>query len=187
MCGRFVQRYNLGRHSRLVRPPGRPCSQFAGPLQRCAHRSRQCREADYRRRYRTRFHSLGPHTVVVQQASEASAGKLQRASGDCRRQAHVSGCVRATSVHYPGPGYYEWLKKPDGRQPYFISAADGGALCRPVGSMEILRTANLWFSCTIIVTDANELTGPIHDRMPVVLGLRSVFDQRQHHARPGAP
>jgi hypothetical protein len=26
-----------GRHSRLVRTPGRPCSQFAGPLQRCAH------------------------------------------------------------------------------------------------------------------------------------------------------
>jgi putative SOS response-associated peptidase YedK len=24
-------------------------------------------------------------------------------------------------------------------------------------------------SCTIIVTDANELTRPIHDRMPVVL------------------
>jgi putative SOS response-associated peptidase YedK len=25
-------------------------------------------------------------------------------------------------------GYYEWLKRPDGRQPYFISAADGGVL-----------------------------------------------------------
>jgi putative SOS response-associated peptidase YedK len=28
----------------------------------------------------------------------------------------------------PASGYYEWLKKPDGRQPYFISAADGGVL-----------------------------------------------------------
>ena len=25
-------------------------------------------------------------------------------------------------------GYYEWLKRPDGRQPYLISAADGGVL-----------------------------------------------------------
>jgi putative SOS response-associated peptidase YedK len=28
----------------------------------------------------------------------------------------------------PASGYYEWLKRPDGRQPYFISAADGGVL-----------------------------------------------------------
>lgn len=68
-------------------------------------------------------------------------------------------------------GYYEWLKRPDGRQPYYISAADGG----------LLSFAGLWdrwknpetgerlTSCTIIVTDANELTRAIHDRMPVVL------------------
>jgi putative SOS response-associated peptidase YedK len=71
----------------------------------------------------------------------------------------------------PASGYYEWLKRPDGRQPYFISAADGG----------VLSFAGLWdrwknpetgepvISCTIIVTDANVLTRPIHDRMPVVL------------------
>jgi len=71
----------------------------------------------------------------------------------------------------PASGYYEWLKKPDGRQPYFISSANGG----------VLSFAGLWdrwknpetgepvISCTIIVTDANELTLPIHDRMPVVL------------------
>jgi len=71
----------------------------------------------------------------------------------------------------PASGYYEWLKRPDGKQPYFISAADGG----------VLSFAGLWdrwknpetgetaISCTIIVTDANELTRPIHDRMPVVL------------------
>src|SRR5262252_7585320 len=27
----------------------------------------------------------------------------------------------------PASGYYEWLKVPDGKQPYFISATDGGA------------------------------------------------------------
>jgi putative SOS response-associated peptidase YedK len=71
----------------------------------------------------------------------------------------------------PASGYYEWLKRSDGRQPYFISAADGG----------VLSFAGLWdrwknpetgepvISCTIIVTDANALTHSIHDRMPVVL------------------
>jgi putative SOS response-associated peptidase YedK len=28
----------------------------------------------------------------------------------------------------PASGYYEWLKRPDGRLPYFISAADGSVL-----------------------------------------------------------
>jgi putative SOS response-associated peptidase YedK len=76
----------------------------------------------------------------------------------------------------PASGYYEWLKKPDGRQPYFISAADGG----------VLSFAGLWdrwknsetgeriASCTIIVTDANALTRPIHDRMPVVLNKSDI-------------
>src|SRR5258707_9143977 len=26
----------------------------------------------------------------------------------------------------PASGYYEWIKRPDGKQPYYISAADGG-------------------------------------------------------------
>jgi putative SOS response-associated peptidase YedK len=72
----------------------------------------------------------------------------------------------------PASGYYEWIARPDGKQPYFISAADGG----------VLSFAGLWdrwknpdtgepvASCTIIVTDANAMTRPIHDRMPVLLG-----------------
>ena len=28
----------------------------------------------------------------------------------------------------PASGYYEWITKQDGKQPYFISAADGGVL-----------------------------------------------------------
>jgi putative SOS response-associated peptidase YedK len=63
------------------------------------------------------------------------------------------------------------VKRPDGKQPYFISADDG----------RVLSFAGLWdrwknsetgepaISCTIIVTNANELTRPIHDRMAVVL------------------
>jgi putative SOS response-associated peptidase YedK len=43
------------------------------------------------------------------------------------------GCARDRCI-IPASGYYEWLKRPDGRQPYFISAADGG----------VLRFAGLW-------------------------------------------
>jgi putative SOS response-associated peptidase YedK len=71
----------------------------------------------------------------------------------------------------PASGYYEWRKVPDGRQPYYISAADGG----------VLSFAGLWdrwtnpqtgeplMSCPILVTAANAFTRPIHDRMPALL------------------
>ena len=71
-------------------------------------------------------------------------------------------------------GYYEW-KKFDGRkQPYYIRMQDerpfafaglwetwrGG----PADSMETPLV-----TCTIITTEANELSRPIHHRMPVIL------------------
>jgi putative SOS response-associated peptidase YedK len=71
----------------------------------------------------------------------------------------------------PASGYYEWLKRPDGKQPYFISAADGSVLSFAGlwDRWKIPETGEPVISCTIIVTDANALTRPIHDRMPVVL------------------
>jgi putative SOS response-associated peptidase YedK len=71
----------------------------------------------------------------------------------------------------PASGYYEWLKRPDGKQPYFISAADGGVLSLAGlwDRWKNAETGEIVTSCTIIVTDANALTGTVHDRMPVVL------------------
>jgi putative SOS response-associated peptidase YedK len=71
----------------------------------------------------------------------------------------------------PASGYYEWLKRPDGKQPYFINAADGGLLSFAGLSdrWKNPETGELVTSCTIIVTHANEMTRAIHDRMPVVL------------------
>jgi len=50
-------------------------------------------------------------------------------------------------------------------------------------------------SCTIIVTDANELTRPIHHRMPVILDkvdIRAMAERRRRHraskaSRGGSP
>ena len=66
-------------------------------------------------------------------------------------------------------GYYEWCKLERAKQPYFIKLKDG----------QPFALAGLWEhwaredqnidSCAVIVTEANALTKPIHDRMPVIL------------------
>jgi putative SOS response-associated peptidase YedK len=70
-------------------------------------------------------------------------------------------------------GYYEWQKPEDPgqpRRPLHFSLEGGEPFC----------FAGLWTSwtspagevvpsCTIVTCDANELTRPIHDRMPVIL------------------
>ena len=63
----------------------------------------------------------------------------------------------------PASGYYEWLKRPNGKQPYFMSAADGGVLSF-AGLWDRWKnpeTGELVTSCTIVVTNANALTGTI--------------------------
>ena len=71
----------------------------------------------------------------------------------------------------PADGYFEWQKTGSVKQPYYIRLCDD----RP------FAMAGLWESwlnpttneplqsCTIITTQANQLTQPIHDRMPVIL------------------
>lgn len=72
----------------------------------------------------------------------------------------------------PADGYYEWHTEGKKKQPYWIRMADE----RP------FAMAGLWErwkdrsgaqppieSCTILTTDANQLTCDIHDRMPVIL------------------
>jgi len=86
---------------------------------------------------------------------------------------------KRTRCIVPASGYYEWRRALEGgKQPYFISAANGG----------VLSIAGLWdewkepetgetiASATLIVTTANDFTRPIHDRMPVML------DRHDHEA-----
>lgn len=71
----------------------------------------------------------------------------------------------------PADGYYEWQKRPGGKLPFLIHLPHDRPFAfaglweawRPPGSDESLYT------CTVITTDANERTRPIHDRMPVIL------------------
>lgn len=62
---------------------------------------------------------------------------------------------------------YEWRKIGRTKQPYFITIKDG----EPFGFAGV-REGESVDSCAIIVTEANELTKGIHDRMPVILAPR---------------
>jgi putative SOS response-associated peptidase YedK len=59
-----------------------------------------------------------------------------------------------------------------GKQPYFISAADGSVLsiAGPWDQWKDPETSEAVLSATLIVTAANDFTRAIHDRMPVLLG-----------------
>jgi putative SOS response-associated peptidase YedK len=77
-------------------------------------------------------------------------------------------------------GWYEWQKPEDPKQPrrpIHFSLAGGEPFC----------FAGLWTtwtapdgeivpSCTIVTCEANEVTRPIHDRMPVVLAEPSAWE-----------
>ena len=77
---------------------------------------------------------------------------------------------RARRCLVPASGFYEWKKVPRGKQPYYITSADGS----------LLAFAGLWeqwqpahgepiSSYTIITTDANAVVKQLHERMPVIL------------------
>jgi putative SOS response-associated peptidase YedK len=78
---------------------------------------------------------------------------------------------KRTRCLIPASGYYEWKNTPHGKQPYYFSRADG----------EPMTFAGLWDewkdratgeklnSCTMIITEPNEIAVDIHDRMPVIL------------------
>ena len=69
-------------------------------------------------------------------------------------------------------GYFEWESRGPGRpkQPYYITLADEQPFAM-AGIWETWRSpeGDKVETCSIITTNANELTQPIHDRMPVVL------------------
>lgn len=84
----------------------------------------------------------------------------------------------------PANGFYEW-QQADGKQPYYIKRTDD----------EPFAFAGIWEhwegeggevieSCSIIVTEANDLLAKIHDRMPVILPKKAFgkwLDPDQSH------
>ena len=73
----------------------------------------------------------------------------------------------------PADGFYERHQE-DGKQPYYIKRQDD----EPFAFAGIWdkwqgEDGNVIESCSIIVTEANDLLTRIHDRMPVILPKKS--------------
>ncbi|MEZ6108879.1 MAG: SOS response-associated peptidase [Pirellulaceae bacterium] len=67
-------------------------------------------------------------------------------------------------------GYYEWQARKGAKQPFHIRLASQGPMTF-AGLWEHWKSGtDVIESCTIITTEANSLTRPIHDRMPVIIG-----------------
>jgi putative SOS response-associated peptidase YedK len=69
-------------------------------------------------------------------------------------------------------GYYEWENTPNGKQPWYFTAADDSPLLTAAGLWDEWKnreTGERLKSCTMIVGEPNEFTADIHDRMPVFL------------------
>ena len=69
----------------------------------------------------------------------------------------------------PADGFYEWRQVGARKQPYCIVPADGAPFALAGLWERWERDGQVLESCTILVTQANALLAPIHDRMPVIL------------------
>ena len=68
-------------------------------------------------------------------------------------------------------GLCEWHDAPGGKQPYYFTRADGDAvtIAGLWDEWKDKATGEAVKSCTMIITAANDFTGEVHDRMPVIL------------------
>jgi putative SOS response-associated peptidase YedK len=65
-------------------------------------------------------------------------------------------------------GFYEWQKRANGKQPYYIRMQDDSPFAF-AGLWESRKNGSEVRSATIITTDANDAVASIHNRMPVIL------------------
>jgi putative SOS response-associated peptidase YedK len=74
----------------------------------------------------------------------------------------------------PADGFFEWVGPKTARQPIWFHRADG-ALILFAGLYEYWQSGPDQFerTFTIVTTDANDLVGRVHDRMPVILNEES--------------
>ncbi len=77
---------------------------------------------------------------------------------------------RAQRCLVPAMGFYEWEDRPDGKQPFYFTGAEGTLLAF-AGLWDIWRQPDgtPLLSYTIITTAPNDFVRRFHDRMPVIL------------------
>lgn len=80
----------------------------------------------------------------------------------------------------PSEGFYEWRAEAGGKQPYLIRSRSGRPFVM-AGLWDSWRdpAGRVVESCALVVTQANDVIRPIHERMPVILagtGLATWLD-----------
>jgi putative SOS response-associated peptidase YedK len=79
---------------------------------------------------------------------------------------------KRTGCFIPVSGYYEWQTTPDGKQPWYFTAADGSPLLTAAGLWDEWKdrqTSEPLKSCTMTITEPNDFVAEVRDRMPVLL------------------
>ncbi len=105
------------------------------------------------------------------------------------------GAVKQRRCLIPADGFYEWQRQTGDAQPYRFTLQAGGWLCfagiwetwrRPAvtgefdfGSSFDQRPAELE-TFSILTTQANDVVGPVHDRMPAILPVCHHGDWLDH-------
>lgn len=75
----------------------------------------------------------------------------------------------------PVTGYFEWKKTSSGKQPYRFTAKDEGDLLSLACVWEVDKVqGHDQVTFAIVTTEANDMMKPIHNRMPVSLGIGDV-------------
>jgi len=71
----------------------------------------------------------------------------------------------------PASGYFEWKTMPDGKQCYYICAANGGLLsiAGVWDEWKNIETGDMVSSCSMIITAANSFMRSVHHQMPALL------------------
>ena len=69
-------------------------------------------------------------------------------------------------VLVPATGFYEWLRRGDNRQPYYIHPVENRALLMAGLYQENAKGEK---EVTLLTTAANETMAPVHHRMPVII------------------
>jgi putative SOS response-associated peptidase YedK len=79
---------------------------------------------------------------------------------------------KRTRCLIPMSGYYEWQNTPSGKRPWYFTARDGSPILAAAALWDEWKdreTGERLKSCTMIVTEPNDMAAQIHDRMPAFL------------------